>query len=208
MSTPARIYCSCIKRTVSGWVCCAIPAHAVAPIGNPSDCNSVPTAPSRIMTSLLDSRSYKLSYFIIILRLFGKQATNPTYYHVRTFSYIMHASFTYIYSIVQLPAFKHKNSLVPSWQWSNYRVVLPAITGSIRSNTSRWMWQEIAWPAENSTVGGLSVTQILPTLRWHLLWKGHPTISSITEGNFPSRIILSFFTLMSAIGTADKSASV
>ncbi len=51
-------------------------------------------------------------------------------------------------------------------------------------------------------------SQIEPILRWHRVWNGQPGGGFIGEGNSPVSTMCFFDTEVSAIGTADSSASV
>ena len=85
------------------------------------------------------------------------------------------------------------------------------MTGCIEAKTSAGRWHLTLWPGPSSTIGGTTVSQRSPgtwCLRGQRVWKGQPGGGLTAEGMSPSSTMCSFSTLVSAIGTAESSASV
>ena len=82
------------------------------------------------------------------------------------------------------------------------------MTGSIARSSSSGRWHMILWPGASSWTGGSSVSQIAPILRWQRVWNGQPGGGFIGEGISPLSTMCFLLTEVSAIGTADSSASV
>src|SRR5262245_27796890 len=59
-----------MNRTVEGCVCSAVAAQARLLMGTPIFCSCVPTAPSRMMTSLAARRDSRLLYSLMLWRSF------------------------------------------------------------------------------------------------------------------------------------------
>src|SRR5262249_1134441 len=83
-----------------------------------------------------------------------------------------------------------------------------AITGSMPRSTSSGRWHMILWPGASSLIDGSSVSQMAPVLRGRRVWNGQPVGGFIGEGSSPLSTMCFLRTAVSAIGTADSSASV
>ena len=84
------------------------------------------------------------------------------------------------------------------------------ITGSIAARTAS-RWHLIWWPPASARIGGTTVSQRSPgtwCLRGQRVWNGQPGGGFIAEGMSPSQHDALLDDRVSAIGTADSSASV
>ncbi len=81
----------------------------------------------------------------------------------------------------------------------------------MRFNVSTGRWHKMVWPSATVRVGGISRSHKSPgtsRLCPQRVWNGQPFGGDSAEGISPSSTTWRFFTLASAIGIADRSASV